>query len=127
MLNCFLLPLGGAYKAIAKAKETLYVEWVNPFAKYSFFRAADFKSMEKRGTPVPFKYSLHPDPDVKLPYALGTNIGSQWIYQNTLVSIRDLAVKLDKMMALKGIKPLRVLGPEVVSVSEAAAAAELNF
>jgi hypothetical protein len=130
---------GGSYKSIIKAKEALYVEWTNPFANYSFFRPQDFISQERKGTPAPFKFSLHPDPLVKVPYAAGNNVGAHWIYQNTLVKIRDFAVKFDRMMELKGIKPMRVLGPEVVVAvastaamegstgSEAAAAAELNF
>jgi hypothetical protein len=130
---------GGSYKSIIRAKEALYVEWTNPFANYSFFRPQDFISQERKGTPAPFKFSLHPDPLVKVPYAAGNNVGAHWIYQNTLVKIRDFAVKFDRMMELKGIKPMRVLGPEVVVAvastaamegstgSEAAAAAELNF
>jgi Glycosyltransferase 61 len=126
---------GGSYKAIIKAKDALYVQWINPFANYSFFRAADFTSQERRGTPVPYKYSLHPSPDLKLPYEAKNEVGSHWIYQNTLVRIRDIADKLDKMMELKGIMPMRVVGPELVEPAAvvvdagtgAAAAAELSF
>ncbi|KAL4518915.1 hypothetical protein Ndes2437B_g04802 [Nannochloris sp. 'desiccata'] len=122
---------GGSYKAIIKAKEAQYVEWVNPFANYSFLRPTDFDSMARRGDPVPYKYSLHPDPGWKVPYAAKSKVGSVWIYQNTLVKIRDIAVKLDTMMELKGIMPMPVTWPVVVepvtAVSEVAAAAELAF
>jgi len=117
---------GGSYKAIVIAKEAQYVEWVNPFANYSFFRPIDFDKA-RRDDPPPYKYSLHPDPDWKVPYALENKIGSHWIYQNTLVKIRDIAVKLDTMMRFKGIVPMPVMVEPVAAVSEAAAAAELGF
>jgi len=123
---------GGSYRAIIKAKEAKYVEWVNPFANYSFVRPKDFDSMARRGLPLPYKYALHPAPDWEAPYASETKAGNHWIYQNTLVKIRDIAVKLDAMMSLKGIVPMPLREPvvaveTVVEISESAAAAELNF
>ncbi len=51
-------------------------------------------------------YALHPTPEWGLP--TDQRPGNHWVYQNTVVDVRDLAPAIDAAMAAAGIEPVDV-------------------
>lgn len=96
---------GLGYKNIARAKRCIYAEWINGYPEYAFMRPWDFESMKRRHKAPPYPFSLHPQPEWDLPDNPKT-AGSHWIYQNTLVNMRNFTAKFDLTMMTKGIKPM---------------------
>jgi hypothetical protein len=100
---------GGSYENIVRFHGGPYEAWINPYVDHAFIRKVDFLSLfresKKDGTDPPsFNYTLHPQLD--WPRPSGVRPGAHWIYQNTLVSIENIAPLIDKVMAAKGIKPI---------------------
>ena len=92
---------GFSYKNIVLTQGGRYFSWTNTHPDHSFMRRADFPRAE-----VSRSFSLHPNPAWPLPKnALPPG---RWIYQNTVVSIADIAPVLDALMAAKGIVPMVV-------------------
>jgi hypothetical protein len=94
---------GLSYENIVRFHGGPYERWINPYVDNAFIRKVDF--LKRVGTDPPsFNYTLHPQLD--WPRPTGVRPGAHWIYQNTLVSIENIAPLIDKLMAAKGIKPI---------------------
>ena len=100
-----MLIRGLGYKNIARAKKCIYAEWINSYPGYAFMRPWDFVSMRRKNREPGYPFALHPLPDWKLPDNAKTT-ESHWIYQNTLVHMRNFISKFDFVMQQKGIKPM---------------------
>ena len=98
---------GNSYKNIVVARECYYIMWFNEHADNAFFRPYDFEvAPARKGRPLPFNFSVHPQPDWPTPTSGFTD--NLWIYQNTLVKMRDIGPKIDELMAVQGILPMTV-------------------
>jgi capsular polysaccharide biosynthesis protein len=95
---------GTSYKNIVTLLGGSYGRWVNPYADHAFIRTTDYKIMTKRDRAPEFDYAIHPEKHWEHP--MDQNPGNVWVYQNTLVSVEDVAPVLDALMEVRGILPM---------------------
>ena len=90
---------GNSYKNIVIIQGGTFFAWTNTHVDHSFMRRPDFPRSQLNKT-----FSLHPKPEWPRPKSALPP--GRWIYQNTVVSIAEIAPVLDDMMAAKGISAM---------------------
>ena len=93
---------GSSYKNIVQAKDAKYREWVSVYPENAFMRPRDWGIMERKGKPIPYNFSVNPQDDWARP--VDGNPSANWVYQNTLVSMRSIAPVIDELMVATGAR-----------------------